>query len=665
MSNKKLSRLLEPNLQLYFLCMAAFCGATATVSPLLALAEGCATLGLYVYFTKSNKKRRQGVLQYIDNLTGSVDTASKSTLINSPLPIMVFRPDTGEIIWSNENFLQLAGVREHLFEMRVDDAVPDFPVQWLLEGKQECPGRVAMNSRRFRVYGSLVRAKGRGGEQNLVATTYWVDTTEADELRERYTATRPVVAILMIDNYDDLMKACADTQRSAVLAQIDEKLSSWASWAGGPLLKTERDHYLFIFEEQHYEHFAAERFSVLDAIRDINVGEGVHPTLSIGVGKDADTMAELYKNANLSVEMALSRGGDQAVVKNRFNFEFYGGRGAEVESRGRVRTRVMAHSLSRLMEEASHIFVMGHRYADLDTIGAAAGICCIARKLGKSANIVLGDGPNASVRLLDRLCVLPEYAETLLSPAEAAARADQNSLLVIVDTNRPEQVEDRAMLESCGKIAIIDHHRRAATYIENPVMSYYEPAASSACELTAEIMERLLDDEDILPEEADAVLSGIVMDTKNFTIRTVERTFAAAAYLQRCGADTTRVKLLLQNGMEETLERYEILRTAKIYRGVAVAVPTTPQNRVVASQAADELLNIHDVTASVVIYPTAAGDIDLSARSIGSINVQVLLEELGGGGNKSAAGAQLGGVTLRDATNRLFAAIDHYLDTDQ
>ena len=192
MSNKKLSRLLEPNLQLYFLCMAAFCAATATVSPLLALTEGCATLGLYVYFTKSNKKRRQGVLQYIDNLTGSVDTASKSTLINSPLPIMVFRPDTGEVIWSNENFLQLAGVREHLFEMRVDDAVPDFPVQWLLEGKQECPERVEMNGRRFRVYGSLVRAKGRGGEQNLVATTYWVDTRSEErrvgkECRSRWS----------------------------------------------------------------------------------------------------------------------------------------------------------------------------------------------------------------------------------------------------------------------------------------------------------------------------------------------------------------------------------------------------------------------------------------------------------------------------------------------
>lgn len=294
MNNKKLSRLLEPNLKLYFLCMVLFCCATAVVSPLLALAEAAVIVALYAYFTKANQKRRQGILQYIDSLTGSVDTASKSTLINSPLPIMVFRPDTGEVIWSNENFLQLAGVREHLFEMKVEDAVPEFPVQWLLEGKQECPDRVRMNSRRFRVYGSLVRAKGRGGEQNLVATTYWVDTTDADELRERYVSTRPVLAVLMVDNYEDLMKACADTARSAVLAQIDEKLNIWASCADGLLLKTERDHYLFIFEERHYEHFAEDKFSVLDTIRDIKVGD-VTPTLSIGIGKDADSMGELYR----------------------------------------------------------------------------------------------------------------------------------------------------------------------------------------------------------------------------------------------------------------------------------------------------------------------------------------------------------------------------------
>ena len=412
MNNKKLSRLLEPNLQLYFVCLLLFSLAAVTVSPLLALVEGCATVALYLYSSQVNKKRRQGILQYIDSVTGSVDTASKSTLINSPLPIMVFRPDTGEVIWSNENFLQLAGVREHLFEMRVEDAVPEFPVQWLLEGRQECPSRVFMNNRRFRVYGSLVRAKGRGGEQNLVATTYWVDTTDADQLLETYTATRPVLSILMLDNYEDLMKACADTQRSAVLAQIDEKLSAWASAGAGLLLKTERDRYLFIFEEQHYQHFVEEKFSVLDAIRAIKVGEGVHPTLSIGMGKDVDSFPELYKNASLSLEMALSRGGDQAVVRNKVDFEFYGGRAKATEKRTKVKSRVMANALSELMADASEIYVMGHSFADMDAVGAAAGICCAARKRGKRAQIVIDLERNAAQPVLKKLGALPSCTAT-------------------------------------------------------------------------------------------------------------------------------------------------------------------------------------------------------------------------------------------------------------
>ena len=450
MKNKKLSRLLEPNLRLYFLCMVVFAAAAFTVNVKLGLIQAVITAVLYVYFVNGNKKRRQGILQYIDNVTGSVDTASKSTLINSPLPIMVFRPDTGEIIWSNEDFLQLAGVREHLFEMKVEDAVPQFPVQWLLEGRQECPQRVELNHRRYQVYGSMVRAKGRGSEQNLLATTYWVDTTEADHLKDVYTATRPVMAILMLDNYEDLMKACADTQRSAVLAQVDEKLEHWAADAQGLLLKTERDRYLFIFEDQYYEHYVEAKFSILDSIRDIRVGEGFHPTLSIGIGKDTDSVPELYKNAKLSLEMALSRGGDQAVVRNHVDFEFYGGRAKTSEKRTKVKSRVMANALSELMADAGEIYVMGHTYADMDAVGAAAGICCAARKRGKRVQMVVDFEKNAARPLLNKLRALPEYEDVFVSANEAFLKARPGALLVVVDTNRPEMVESPELLEgSC------------------------------------------------------------------------------------------------------------------------------------------------------------------------------------------------------------------------
>ncbi len=416
--NKKLSGLLEPNLKLYFLCLMVFSLAAIPFKLALALAEGGVTVVLYIAFSRANRRRRQGILQYIDNLTGSVDSASKSTLINSPLPIMVFRPDTGEVIWSNENFLQLAGARDHLFEMKVEDAVPELPVQWLLEGKQECPDRVQMNGRRFRVYGSLVRAKAKDGGQNLVATTYWVDTTDADNLRAAYDASRLVVAILEVDNYEELMKSCADSQRSALLAQIDEKLNLWAENTG-LLIKTDRDHYLFIFEEQHYEHFAEEKFSVLDAIRAVTVAEGVHPTLSVGIGKDGKDIAELYKSANLSLEMALSRGGDQAVVRNRLDFEFYGGRTKTTEKRTKVKSRVMASALGELMEDADQIYIMGHSYADMDSVGASVGLMCIARKRGKKAAIVIDLQKNAAGQVLQTLQTLPEYAGAFVTPGEA------------------------------------------------------------------------------------------------------------------------------------------------------------------------------------------------------------------------------------------------------
>ena len=663
MNNKKLSRLLEPNLQLYFVCLLLFSLAAVTVSPLLALVEGCATVALYLYSSQVNKKRRQGILQYIDSVTGSVDTASKSTLINSPLPIMVFRPDTGEVIWSNENFLQLAGVREHLFEMRVEDAVPEFPVQWLLEGKQECPERVLMNKRRFRVYGSLVRAKSRNGEQNLVATTYWVDTTEADELKAVYTATRPVLALLMVDNYEDLMKACADTQRSAVRAQIDEKLNNWAAAGEGLLLKTERDRYLFVFEEQHYEHFVEEKFSVLDAIRDIKVGEGVHPTLSIGIGIDADHIPELYKNANLSLEMALSRGGDQAVVRNRVDFAFYGGRAKTTEKRTKVKSRVMANALSELLADAEQVYVMGHSFADMDAVGAAAGMCCAARKRGKKAQIVIDMEKNAAGPVLARLQPLPEYAGVFVPGGEAFLKMRPGALLIVVDTNRPDMVENPQLLESCNRVAVIDHHRRAASYIENAAFSFHEPYASSAAELVTELLQYLVEPADLLREEAEALLAGIVLDTKHFTLRTGGRTFEAAAFLRRAGADTTDVQRLFQSNLSEMVSRYDIIRRAELYMdSIAIAViPQDGVDRIAAAQAADELLGLKGVKASFVVFRNGE-DVQMSARSLGEINVQVILEALGGGGNSTTAGGRVESgdpLTVRD---QLIDAINAYFE---
>ena len=402
---------------------------------------------------------------------------------------------------------------------------------------------------------------------------------------------------------------------------------------------------------------------MLDAIRDIKVGEGVHPTLSIGVGKDADTMAELYKNANLSVEMALSRGGDQAVVRNKVDFEFYGGRAKTTEKRTKVKSRVMANALSELVADATEIYVMGHSYADMDAVGAAAGLCCVARKRGKRAQIVIDEEHNAAQSLLQKLKALPEYENVFISGGEAFLKMQPGALLIVVDTNRPDLVENQQLLESCNRVAVIDHHRRAASYIENAAFSFHEPYASSASELVTELLQYLVEPADLLREEAESLLAGIVLDTKHFTLRTGGRTFEAAAFLRRGGADTTDVQRLFQNNLSEMVSRYDIIRRAEMYRDCfAIAViPQDGVDRVAAAQAADELLGLKGVKASFVLFRNGE-DVQMSARSLGEMNVQVILEALGGGGNSTTAGGRVENGDPLTVREQLCQAIDDYLE---
>ena len=375
-------------------------------------------------------------------------------------------------------------------------------------------------------------------------------------------------------------------------------------------------------------------------------------------------MDELFQYASLSVEMALSRGGDQAVIKNKINFEFYGGRTKELEKRTKVKSRVMANALGELAASASQVLVMGHRYPDMDCVGAAAGVCAIARKKGTPVHIIQEPGANPGSDMAERLGRLPEYEHTFLSIQDAILVADANALLVVVDTNRPEQVVSLDLLEACHKVAVIDHHRRASSYIANATLNFHEPYASSASELVTELLQYLLEPADLLKTEAEALLAGIVLDTKHFTMRTGSRTFEAAAFLRRSGADTGDVRKLFQNDLEGTIARYDIIQTARMYRqDIAVARVDHTVGRVTAAQAADELLNISGIDTSFVLFPD--GDrVIISARSMGDTNVQVILEKLGGGGNGATAGAQVPSRDIEQVTRQLLQAIDQYFEEE-
>ena len=659
--NGKLRKLVQTNMVLYILLLLVFAGLTARLSPLLAAGEAAAALLVWYVSRRRNKVMQQQLHQYVERISGGADTAKTSNMLFAPMPMMVFNPDSEDVLWANDLFAELPGVGENIYESRVRDVVKNFETHWLMEGKPEYPGVFTWNDRRYRVFGCLSQPeeKGRFG---VLATTYWMDVTDLEHMRSTLEETKPVAAIVMIDNYEDLMSACPEGKRSAIRAAIEEKMDQWRGTSGALLMRYDRDRYLMVFTEKQYEVFAQGRFAILDEVRTVQAAEGVNATMSIGVGREAGSYDALLKNAGLALEMALSRGGDQAVVKDRMNFEFYGGRAKTTEKRTKVKSRVMANALGDLMDETEHVYVMGHQYADMDTLGAAAGVCAIARKRGKVARIVMDTENNSVGPMLRKLKALPEYKDVFIGGGDAFLRVQPDTLLVVVDTNRPASVESEPLLEACNRVAVIDHHRRGSSYIEKMALNFHEPYASSASELVTELLGYLLEPGDLLKTEAEALLAGIVLDTKNFTNRTGGRTFEAAAYLRRAGADTQDVQRMFQSDLESMIDRYAIIRQAVLYReDLAIAAIDEECERVTAAKAADELLTLSGVQASFVFYPKDGG-VYISARSLGEVNVQVIVEALGGGGNSTSAGGQLPGVTVEQVRQMLQEAIDKYYE---
>ena len=660
--NKKISRILKTNVTLYMLCLALFVLAAIPVDLRLAAGEAVMAILVYVLCRKRSRSTQQSLRQYLDRMSGGMDSARASNMLFAPLPMLVFSLHSEEILWGNDSFMQLSGKGEELFDMHVEAVVPQFNTHWILEDKRECPELVMWNDRIYRVFGSVSRHGEMGRSEEPLATTYWMDVTELEQMRQTLEMTQPVVAILMIDNYEELMKACPESKRSAVLAALEEKLNEWAAPSNGLLLGYDRDRFLFVFEEKDYAGYAETRFNLLERVREVVAGEGVAATLSIGIGRDGDSFEELFKNAAMALEMALSRGGDQAVVKDRLNFDFYGGRSKATEKRTKVKSRVMANALGELIDDAKQVYVMGHKYADMDCLGAAAGICCIARKKGKRVQIVMDTENNAVHPVLRKLRALPEYKDVFIGGGDAFLRVQPGTLLVVVDTNRPASVESESLLETCNRVAVIDHHRRGSSYIEKMALNYHEPYASSASELVTELLQYLVEPGDMLLEEAEALLAGLVLDTKNFTNRTGGRTFEAAAFLRRRGADTQEVQRIFQSDLQSMISRYDIIRQAQLYHeNIAVVALEEECDRVTAAKAADELLTLKGVQASFVLYKKDDG-VYISARSLGDVNVQVIVETLGGGGNSTTAGGQVADTTVGEVREKLLEKIDQYFE---
>lgn len=652
---RSVKRLLRNEAYIFTAILLIFAGtAAASGQYWLAIAMAAAALGVLILNIAVTRQRCKSIAA---NVQAAVDNLSQSVSVTAPWPMAEIRLEDGEILWHNRQLQKALDSTASRVGERVGEVFPELKLDWLRVGKIEAPDELQIRDRRYRCLGFL--SKPESGAPPL-AQLLFIDSTELLETRDEYFRSRPVVSIILIDNYDELTNNLNDSSVSNLNAALNERISAWTDRIGGLLRKLERNRFLFLFEAKDLYRITESKFSLLDLAREVTNPSGIAATISFGVGKDGDGFRENYDFAALALEMALSRGGDQAVIKDKYDFSFYGGRSVETERRSKVKSRVMASSLSALVRQTSRVFIMGHRNADADAIGAACGVVALCRSLGKKANIVVDRNTSAAPKLLEMIRKEPQYEDVFLSGQDALLLADARSLLIVVDTNRPDQVESRELLESMNRVAVIDHHRRAADYITNAALNLHEPFASSASELVTELLTYTVDAKTILPCELAALMAGIVLDTKNFTVRVNSRTFEAAAFLRYQGVDPVDIKRLFQSGFDETVKRYRVIESAKLYReDIAVACAEEPVSRPLAGQAADELLSIDGIHAAFVLFRQQDATF-ISARSIGTVNVQVILETLGGGGNAATAGAQLKNTSMEEAREKLVAAIDKY-----
>ena len=582
------------------------------------------------------------------------DTLEKRILEELSLPYAIMDMN-GRLIWSNKVFAELTG-KDQFYRKNISSIFPDVtPDKLPSAGKKEISEISTQVGDRIyrlsmqRVSMGEVIANSELFEKvdkspDLIAM-YMYDDTELTEYIQKNEDNKLVVALAYLDNYEEALESVEDVRRSLLIALIDRKITKYFSNFDGLVKKLEKDKYFLIMRQSSLETLKEQRFHILDEVKTVNIGNEMAITLSIGIGLNAANYLQNYEYSRIAIEMALGRGGDQVVIKNGNNITYYGGKTQQVEKTTRVKARVKAQALKEFMSTKERVVVMGHKITDVDALGAAIGIYRAGRTLGKTVNIVVND-PTTSIRpLMAGYMNNPDYEPSMfVNSAQAKELVDNNTVVVVVDTNKPSYTECQDLLYMTKTVVVLDHHRRGSEVIENAVLSYVEPYASSACEMVAEILQYFSDDLRIRNMEADCLYAGIMIDTNNFTTRAGVRTFEAAAFLRRSGADVTRVRKLLRDNLESYKARAEAVRTASIYRNY-FAIARCPSEgvdspTVVGAQAANELLNIAGVKASFVL--TQYNDeVYISARAIDEINVQVMMEKMGGGGHMNIAGAQV------------------------
>lgn len=650
--------------KIYLVVIAIILVILCVVEPKAIIPSILAYIAIFVYTIWSNNKRKTEISEHINELTVSVDKAAQSTIINSPFPLVVLETN-GNIIWKSSNFIkEFANIDTGT---TLTDVIKELKLK--IENSQNTNNisiseSMKIGEKNYNVIAEYtkLREKEHKNSSEYMATVYFLDETNYVKLLEEYTNSRTCIGIIVLDNYEELMQRVTEEEKLKITSNAEKNIYSWVNEYDGLLVKSERDTYVCIFDQLNLEKIKEDKFEILDEIKEIKTQDNIQLTLSIAISENEKTNSEEYKSAKAVIDIALGRGGDQAIIKQNGKYYFFGGRTQEVEKRTRVKARIVAQALEELMNSASNVIIMGHTNSDIDAMGSGMGVYRIAKTIGKDAYIVNETNGTSLDNFINDLKDIEEYNDVIIDKAEALNKISADSLLVVVDTDKKNYVEAPELLDKTDKIVVIDHHRRGTDYIENAILTFHEVYASSACELVTELVEYAEKTVKLTKFEVEALYAGIMMDTKNFTFKTGVRTFEAAAFLRKCGVDIIKVKKWFQSDLETYNKISEIVAKSEIIDDtIAISIYDKEDSdaNITCAKAADELLTISNITASFVIGKM--GDkIYISGRSIGDINVQLILEKLGGGGHITVAGAQVEGMTQEEVKQELINRINEY-----
>ena len=619
-------------------------------------------IAIYSYYT--NNKKKSEINETIQDLTLTIDSAAKASLINSPFPLIIIETN-GNVTWKNTKFSE--EFKDTDIKSYLNNLIIDIKSDIINKEKNDNTPilkHIQINEKYYEILAKFVKSKNnkeKNGKEYIMML-YFIDETENIKLQKEYKNSKSCVTIMMIDNYEETIQQIESEEKTQILAEIDKCVYDWTNQTNGILIKSDRDTYIYLFEQRYLEKVKEDKFSILDRVKEIHTNENLQLTLSIAVSNDGITDKDKFKSAQEAMDVILGRGGDQAVIRENEIYKFYGGRAQKVEKRTKVKARVVAHALENLIRDSNKVMVMGHTNPDIDSMGSSLGVYRLAKSLGKNAYIIDSDENNTLQTFKNALLKDPEYEDILITKEVAEENIDKDTLLVVVDTHKINYVEAPELLNKTEKIVVIDHHRRSTDYIENAILIFQEVYASSAAELVTELIQYAETRVDLKMIETESLYAGIMMDTKNFTFKTGVRTFEAAAFLRKKGIDIIRVKKWFQSDLETFNKIAEIVTNAEIVNeSIAIAIYDKKEKdaSLICAKAADELLTISNITASFVIG-NQGNKVCISGRSIGDVNVQIILEKLGGGGHITLAGAQVEGMTLEETKQELINRINEY-----